>query len=119
MIALIEIKVRTIQVRRLCDAGNLDWRHAMVTSTRASWPMTRNVQCRTAGLLDMLRVLGIAPAKAARIDHGDAWFSACSACISCPSARACRHLLAGVERLAEPPAFCPNRDYLARCMRRA
>jgi hypothetical protein len=77
--------------------------------------MTKQVGSRTAGLLDMLRVLGIEPLAAARLERGNARYDACSTCISCPSVHACRRLLAGITRLPAPPAFCPNGPYLIEC----
>jgi hypothetical protein len=79
-----------------------------------SWPVFERV-FRQAELMDrMLERIGAAPAVAARIDQGMAWYVARTMCIECLFEHQCRGWLANAGA-TEPPDFCPNAPFFRRC----
>ena len=80
------------------------------------WPMFRRVWRRADLANRMIEALNVDPIIAVRIDKGDAYRDACTICLTCSAAPACRNWLNDSEHPALPPDFCPNAQYFATCL---
>jgi hypothetical protein len=80
-----------------------------------SWQMFSRI-FQQAELMDrMMKVVGVDPAVAARVDTSQAWYEARTNCISCCHECECRNWLECSEGLPVPPNFCPNVEFFHRC----
>lgn len=81
-----------------------------------NWPLFRKVW-RRAELTDrMIEALAVSPIIAARIDKGNAYHNACTICLTCSVATACRNWLDESQYPALPPDFCPNAQFFRTCI---
>lgn len=78
-------------------------------------PMTGRVWHLYDVLDSILERLG-ASATAARIDAGEGLLAARARCYQCSMSIACEQLLAAADGQAAYPTFCPNAQFLERCL---
>jgi hypothetical protein len=86
--------------------------------------IVKSIQRKARLLGAMLDRLGIDPERAARVRSGAALTAASRTCLGCTETEACETWLAepvpDEPQSSIPPAFCPNKEFLARaCVRRA
>lgn len=85
------------------------------TRKEGRWPLFECVYRRDELFTDMMRLTGVNPLSAARLDKGEAIIEARHNCLMCPNLGACHNWMEASEGLPVPPDFCPNKDFLARC----
>lgn len=81
-----------------------------------SWPMLKRVHDQAELMDRVMEAIGLAPARAARIDRGMAFYEARTRCIECVRDGPCRDWLAGLPagKAPHPPAFCCNAAFFDR-----
>lgn len=81
-----------------------------------SRPMLNHVLQQAATMDRMMAAVGVAPAVAARVEHGTGFYEARTRCIECRALSACKAWLATSQPDPAPPPFCPNRAFFAACL---
>lgn len=85
-------------------------------ATRGAMPTVALVEKRANRLHEVIKALGINPAKLARLDRGAAYQQAREKCLYCSFADECVAWLSNGHTLNRDAAdFCPNRDCFDRC----
>lgn len=79
------------------------------------WPMLNRVLQQARRMDRMMDRMGVDPGRAARLQDGRAFARARTACLFCPVPRLCEQWLEQATGTPEPPAFCPNADFLTMC----
>ncbi len=79
-------------------------------------PMLDHVVRQAATMDKMMKVVGVNPLIAVRIEAGAAFFEARSRCIDCRARAQCRGWLAATRPDAGTPPFCPNTAFFATCL---
>jgi len=90
---------------------------AHIEDRSGAWPLVNCVYRRAELLSDVMRMTGVNPLAAARLDDGRAIVEARRACLTCPHVGACRDWMECSNGLPMPPDFCPNKAFFERCKR--
>jgi hypothetical protein len=79
-------------------------------------PMLQRVLLQADLMNHMMECVGVAPARASRLDKGMAFYEARSRCIACAHDRLCRRWIEAQHgaTASEPPGYCANREFLRR-----
>ncbi len=79
-------------------------------------PMLQRVLLQADLMNNMMDCVGVAPARAARLDNGMALYEARSRCIACAHDRLCRQWIEAQHgaTASAPPGYCANREFFGR-----
>jgi hypothetical protein len=81
------------------------------------WPMHSRVERRAVRMHEMMRRLGVDPARLARLRRGDTYAEARARCLSCTAGETCLRWLDVPSISGGRPEFCPNLALFESCKR--